>query len=173
MDTNLVIHLLQISVALIFFANKSFVLVGKRFGWFLGALAAFIAVFYFYLIQLYIYTVLEVGLIILMGYGFIKPKENNGLELAIRLTIAGIMLILSMFAFNGLLTIYELLSSAGLLFGTYFLTHSKVKLGWFISGLAHLLAMQLGYEKNQNFFADFQLASAIISFIGITIKSKN
>ena len=74
------------------------------------------------------------------------------------------------FAYNGLITMIELLSSFGMLWGTYFLTHKRVRWGWILYGVAHLLAARLGYQKDQDFFADFQLASAIVSFIGASKK---
>jgi hypothetical protein len=161
------ILLLQILVSLIFFANKVFVLAGKKTGWLLGAVAATIAVFYFFLIELYVYTALEFGLIILMGYGFFKKeKKSPRTEKAIQATTVTAMLLLALFACSGLMTLVELLSSLGLLAGTYALTHSKQRTGWLLYVVAHCLAALLGYNKGQLFFADFQIASAIVSLVG-------
>jgi hypothetical protein len=166
------IMFLQIVVSLAFFVNKVLVLVGrKREGWFVGALAAFVGVFYFYMIGLYIYTALEVGLVILMGYGsLMKTEKNPKVEFAIRSVTVIIMLVLTLWAFSGLLTGVELLSSLGLIVGTYFLTHDKPVAGWVTYAVAHSLAAYLGYGRGQQFFADFQVASAIISIVGATKK---
>ncbi len=159
---------LQILVSLIFFANKVFVLADKKVGWLLGAVAATLGVFYFYFIGLYVYTALEVGLIILMGYGFLKKDSKNpAMEMTIRLVTIAVMFALAFFAFSGLITVVELGSSLGLLLGTFFLTHRKLKTGWVLYVLGHLLAAYLGYHKGQQFFADFQIASAIVSFVGV------
>lgn len=161
------IPILQILVSVIFFTNKVLVLAEKKVGWLLGAIAAIIAVFYFYLIGFYVYTVLEFGLIVLMGYGFLKRgKKNPKVETLIRLLIIVVMVALAFFAFSGLITIIELISSLGLLIGTYMLTHHKNRIGWLLYALGHSLAAILGYSKEQRFFADFQIASAIVSFVG-------
>jgi hypothetical protein len=160
---------LQVLVSLIFFANKVCVLVErKRVGWFLGAIAAALAIFYFYLIGLYVFTALEFGLIVLMGYGVVKKAEKNpAVETRIRLVTIGVMLVLAYFAWTGLITIVELGSSLGLLLGTFFLTHSKPTTGWLLYVVGHSLAAYLGYYKEQQLFADFQVASAIVSIVGV------
>ena len=160
------IWILQVLVSLIFFAQKAFILAGKKAGWLVGVVAAVLAIFYFYLLGLYVYTVLELGLVVLMGWGFFKTSENPRVETLIRLTTAVVMIFLAALAFGGLLTIVELMSSIGMLSGTYYLTHKRVRLGWGISVGAHLLAWWVGISKEQQIFADFQLASAIVCLVG-------
>lgn len=162
---------LQIAVSLIFFVNKVFILVEKKSGWLIGAIAASLAVFYFYLIGLYVYTGLEVGLIILMGYGFFKKERKNPkVEMFIQSVTVLIMFLLTLLAFQGFMTALELVSSLCLVVGTYFLTHNKARAGWIIYAVAHTMAAVLGYSKGQQFFADFQVASVIISIVGVTTK---
>ena len=162
---------LQVSVSLLFFMNKVFILIGKKSGWLIGAIAASLAIFYFYFIGLYVYTVLEVGLVILMSYGFFKKDEKKPkTEMIIRLVTVVVMLIQTGLAFKGMITIVELSSSLGLVVGTFFLTHQKIKAGWILYGIGHILTAILGYNKGQQFFADFQIASAIVSFIGCIKK---
>jgi len=162
------VSFLQIAVSLIFFANKVVVLAGKKVGWLLGAIAAFLAFFYFYLLGLYVYTALEFGLIVLMGYGFFKKeKKNPQVEMAIRGVSLIVMLTLTIFAFRGFITIVELASSLGFLWGTYFLIHGKkIRAGWLLYVVGHVTAAYLGVSKHQSFFADFQIASAIASIVG-------
>lgn len=162
------IWILQVLVSVIFFANKVFVLLKLKIGWLLGVIAATLAVLYFYLIGLPIYTVLEGGLIILMGYGFLKGDlEKPCVELVIRSVIMVVMCSLAFFAFNGLITVIELPSAVGMLWGTYFLTHRQERKGWALYGLAHVLAAVLGYQKEQMFFASFQVASVVVCFLGL------
>lgn len=159
---------LQVAVSVIFFANKTLVLVGRKSGWLVGAIAATLATVYFFRIQLYVYTVLELGLIILMGYGFwCHQHKNPRVESFIHWVVALVMLAMTCFVFSGLMTVIEFASSVGLLVGTFFLTHDKLWLGWFLYTVAHGLAAILGYHKGQPFFADFQVASAIVSFVGL------
>lgn len=161
-------------VSVIFFANKAFVLVGIKTGWLLGVVAAILAVFYFYLIDLYVYTILEIGLVVLMGYGFLKgEKRNNNVENWIRGTMILVMAILAVLAFHGFITIIELAGSLLMLFGTFLLTHRSEKAGWFIYTLAHFCSIYIGYEKSQAVFLDFQIASAIVTAAGFITKSNN
>ena len=166
------IHFLQIFVSVVFFSNKVLVLIGKKTGWLLGAIAAIAGSYYFFLLGLYIYTVLEIGLIVLMGYGYLIRNKSKKIENFLYFTITAVMVLLIYFSFSERLTIYEFVSSAGLLFGTYFLTHEKKEFGWILYCISHLFAMYIGYIKNQIFFADFQLASAIVSVIGVFIAHK-
>lgn len=158
---------LQILVSVIFFTNKVFVLAEKKAGWLLGAIAASLAVFYFFFIQLYVYTALEFGLIALMGYGFLKGEEKKPqAETLIRVITIVVMLALGYFAWSGIITAVELVSSLALLVGTFLLTHNKARAGWVLYAVAHGLAAYLGYHKDQWVFADFQIASMIISVVG-------
>ncbi|MDP1760260.1 MAG: hypothetical protein Q8L01_02305 [Candidatus Woesebacteria bacterium] len=168
------VHILELAVSLVFFANKALVLVGRKTGWLLGAIGAILAVFYFYLIDLYVYTILEAGLIVLMGYGFLKTeKENRSVENLIRVALALLMLTLAFQTFKGFLTIVELAGALLMLWGTFLLTHKSETLGWFIYGLAHLCSTYIGYEKGQQTFLDFQIASAIVCFAGSMRKRRN
>jgi hypothetical protein len=158
---------LQIAVALIFFANKILILCGKKSGWLVGAFAAVLAIFYFYYIELYIYTVGEAALIVLMFYGFFKDETSRPtVEVAVQVVTAGVMLVLTWFAFNGYITIVELASALLALTGAWLIASGSVRIGWAFGATSHMLAAHLGYYKEQTFFADFQIASAVVSGIG-------
>lgn len=130
---------LQVLVPVIFFANKLLVLVGRKSGWVLGAVAATLGVFYFYLIHLNIYVALEAGLIILMCYGFIGSKKNQRVDKVIRLrTTTTAMFLLAVVAFGRMLTVVELISSSCLLWGTYLLTQGKARQGGGPSRYLHI-----------------------------------
>ena len=169
------IPILEIAVGVIFFANKVFVLAGKRLGWFVGAVAAILAFFYFLLIGLYIYMILEVGLVVLMGYGFLYQgsRRNKKVERLLHYTIAIIMMTLTYFVFSGLMTVIEFAGSITMLSGTYYLTHDKMRLGWAIYGVSHIFVIILAYHVNQLFFAHFQIASAIVALVGSINGDKN
>ena len=162
---------LQIAVALIFFVNKVLVLVGRKSGWLVGAVAATLGLFYFYLIGLYIYTALEVCLIVLMSYAFLEKSERSArVETALRMGTTVMMIAIALFAFSGSLTAVELISCTGLLWGTYLMTSGSLTTGWALCGVAHVFASYLGYGRGQVVFADFQVASSIVSLIGATTK---
>jgi branched-subunit amino acid ABC-type transport system permease component len=166
------IQFLQISISLIFFANKTLVLIDKKTGWLIGAIGAIMGTLYFFLLHLYCFSVLDMGLVILMGYGFIvKSRKNQKVENFIHIVIASAILALGYFAFSGLMTVVEFFSSILLLLGTYFLTHQKTSWGWILYAISHILAAIVGYKVGQMFFADFQIASAIVSIAGL-IKAR-
>lgn len=168
------IQVLEVAVSLIFFTNKTLVLIGKRSGWLIGSIAAALACWYFLLLNLYVYVAMEAGIILLMGYGFIKKeKTKTTAEWIIRLTILISMLVITIFAFQGQLTIFEFISSLSFMFGTYWLTHKKEIWGWLLFLAAHIISCHIGYSKNQNMFADFQIASAIVCLTGVIKTSKS
>ena len=170
MEFTVVVLVLQIIVSVAFFAQKAFLLAGKKSNWLIGALTAIVGVIYFYLVNMYIYSALDCGLIILMAYGFFKKeKKNPTIEMFIRITVAIIMTVLLFAAFAGIIGVLEFISSLGLMFGTYWLTHKKVKIGWIAYITAHIFGIIVGYSHNQITFADFQIASAIVCFAGLSI----
>ncbi len=166
------VFVLQVLVSLFFFANKVFVLLGKRTGWLLGVIAAVLGIFYFYIIGFYVFSVMQLGLFSLMSYGFLSHNEKNSkVETWIRIMSVVVMTVLAISAFSGLLTLIELVSALCLISGTYYVAQGRTQLGWGICVLGHLAAAYLGYSKGgQQLFADFQIASAIVSFVGSTLK---
>jgi len=173
------IQFLQLSVSVIFFLNKILVVIGtkkskiRRIGWFLGVIGASLSVAYFLILKLYVLTVLEFGLIGLMGYGFLaKENKNPRVEKLINLLILIVMATLTYFVSVGILTVMELGGSIGLLFGTYYLTHSNPKLGWILYAFGHGCAIYVGYHKLQWVFAFFQALSILVSVYGLFKKEK-
>ena len=166
------IQFLEISVALIFFINKLLVLVKIKSGWLVGAIGAILATLYLYLLGLYVYTILEIGLIVLMAYGFFVKEKNPTIEKSINMLIFIILLIFTYFAIHGDLVIAQFISSVGMLLGTYFLIHKKPVLGWIGYLVGHSICAYLGYQKHQTFFADFQIASALVSIIALALNEK-
>ncbi len=163
----ILLTILEISISLLFFAGKLGVLIDKKFGWFVGALGASVGFFYFFLLNLYVFTVLEVGLVVLMGYGAFPEKwKGYKTERMIYLVIVVVMVFFTWFAFSGKLTVFETIASIGLVVGTYLLTHHRQQFGWVAYCIAHIAASYVGYQKDQEFFADFQVASAIVSLFG-------
>lgn len=154
------------------FAYKVMVYAGRKTGWILGSVSAVLGTIYFYLLDMYVYTVLDVGLVVLLAYAFFKKDTvSKDVQTWVRVLTGTVMLIISAAAFNGMLTVVETVSTFGLLIGTVLLTHGRESLGWVLHAMAHLLAAYLGYEKEQAFFADLQIASAIVSILG-AIKGK-
>ncbi|MEW6617605.1 MAG: hypothetical protein AB1333_04295 [Patescibacteria group bacterium] len=207
--------ILQILVSVIFFTNKVLLVIGKRSGWLAGAIAATLACAYFFLIELYIYTVLEIGLLMLMGYGYLSHDTKKirkffavlfaiiiagtlyyffqnvsvslivfflfivifkyteiQIEKTIHISIVLFMIVLMYMVFQGLLTVVEFISSIGMLLGTYWLAHSKIRIGWALYGFAHCLSAYLGFAKGQIIFGIFQGLSVFAAVIGIGMADK-
>lgn len=174
MNANLALILvLQILVSGFYFSNKVLIYKGRKVGWLMGALAATLAVLYFSLLHRYVYIILNVGLIILMGYGFLKKnKTSPNVEMLIRLVTIVVMVILTFSAWSGLTTAVELVSSVGLFIGTFFLTHNRAKTGWILYCVGHATAIHIGYCTHQWIFLVSQIASVIVSILAIKKISK-
>lgn len=164
-----IIFVLQIVVSTIYLANKGYVLIGKKMGWIVGVIAAMLAIIYYSMLGRYVYVVLNVGLAILMTYGYWKkgaPKPK--VEMFIHISTGVFVLAMAYFSMQKTLNDVELGSSIGLILGTYFLTHKRKGLGWTFYAVAHALAAWLGYcAIHQYYFADLQVASTLIAVIGI------
>lgn len=161
------ITLLQWLVSLIFFANKVFVLVGKKMGWALGVLGALLATCYFVLLRRPVFTVFEIGLCVLMFYGLLKGADKSvKVELSIRIVTTALMLAVTTFAFRGDLVLLEFLASVSLMWGTYLLTTRYKRMAWALHILAHGCAALFADGIGQLFFRDMQIASAIVAVAG-------
>ncbi|MFH0806115.1 MAG: hypothetical protein V1885_00040 [Candidatus Brennerbacteria bacterium] len=162
------IPVLEISLALLFFANKVLWLIGKRAGWLVGLVAAVGGIYYFILIKLYIFASLEVGLAALMWYGFSKgDKVNPRIEVLVRIALTAIMAFLTYFLFSGVMTAIEFFATLFSLWGTYFLAGTHVRWGWAIMGVGHVMSTIVFFDTNQDFFAHFQIASVIVAGTGV------
>lgn len=163
-----VIFLLQIFAGGIGFANKVFLLLGKRTGWFLGFLAGVLFVAYFFSIHLYIFSTVQVGFTALMFYGYIS---NGNVSIRLRKTITIILSIIAIFLasaiFKGHLTIIESVSVLLAVWGTYFLVLKKYNYGWIMYFISHITSAYLTFLKDQYIFVFFQIASAVIAILGI------
>lgn len=169
------VRILESIVSIIFFSNKIGLLVERKnpLGWWLGVIGAVSAIFYFFLINLPIYTVAEVGLLVLMIYGT-KEKRSRKTEIGIEIATGFIAVALVFLTFQGEITMFEFLSSIGMLVALYLLHPSnggwKMKWGWVILAVTHVLAAQIGYMKEQPMFPHYQIASAIVGIFGAIKK---
>ncbi len=160
------VQTLAVVVAIIFFSNKVLVLIGYKIGWFLGMTGALLATVYLYLLGFYAYAILEIGLIFLMGARYFTDG-NVVIEKWIRWVVISSTILAGIYAFTGVITIWEIIASLSMLAGTYCISNKLYKrLGWFLYFITHGITAWLSYQKNQQFFGDLQIASAIIAFIG-------
>ena len=164
------ILVLEIVISVLFFLNKIYILLGKRTGWLLGTIGSILAITYFFVLGLYVYTVLEFGLIALMVYGIVRNTRNTSVEWVIRaitiLTMAGV----GYLAYRGTITLLELVSSIAVLIGTYLLV-TKQKYGWLLYIVFHLCAIYISLQVHQYIFMLFQILSLPIAIYAI-LKTK-
>ncbi len=159
---------MEIVVAVVFFVNKFFLLVDRKDGWLWGAVGCLLAIVYFYLIHLFVYMVMDVGLVILMTYGYLKKDAKRPMvELTIQITSAVVMIIMAYCAFNGMLTVLELVSAMGMLIGTYLLSHEKVRIGWILYAITGVLAVFVCIEKYQQVLVVFQICQVVFALFAI------
>lgn len=142
---------------------------GKKMGWAVGVAGAVLGIYYFYLIQLYVWVVLDAGLVILMSYAYLKKdKKNPQTENAIRLVIGFVMFLMTMFVFQGLMTTIELVTALGSLVSTYCLAQKKIRVGWLVAFFSHTLSWFLARGKAQMVLAWFQVGSALVALAGVS-----
>jgi hypothetical protein len=162
---------LQIVTAIVCLFQKIFLLSGKKLGWVIGIVGGLLALAYNQLLGLYIYMVLGLGGLLLSIYGiYRRDKKSVRVELLVRASMILVMFVITFFIFRGLMTVAEFVSSLLFLSGIYFLASLKVRLGWLLVFFAHLIAIHIFINLDQQIFAGFQAASAAIALVGIFRK---
>jgi hypothetical protein len=156
--------MLQVVVSILYFINKVFLLLNRRSGWTIGAVASGTAMVYFLGIQLYIFCALEAACFCIMIYGALGMSDSKKIAIYI-------------YSICALVTAYLLVSIqetgilefiTSLLFMIAFvnLADGKRKLGWILLALAHGIMAYITYSKDQYFFASLQVASVVVCLIG-------
>lgn len=175
-------QILTTIASLAFWGNKTFLLLGKkinkRVGWFLGAFAAILFIVYFFLIETYILSILEIGLTVLMTHRFIaKEKTNKGIEYGLGIFTGVIILILTIFTIQGLTTLLQFFGAFGMLVGTYFLISAKQgietislseRIGWLLYAFGHFFTSYIGYQKHEWIFFIFQAWQMLLCLSGFS-----
>ena len=166
--------------SLLFFSNKTLLLLGKKvnkqIGWLCGTLAAILFVIYFFKIGTPILSVLEIGLTILMMYRFFAgSKTNKSIENGLGILTGIFIVILTILTSQGTFTLAQFFGAFGMLIGTYLLISSeqqneyitiKERCGWLLYGFGHLFTSYIGYEKHQWIFFIFQYWQMFLCFGG-------
>ncbi len=160
--------MLEIVVALLYFANKIFLSQEKKTGWILGAMASATAIFYFISIEVYLLLILESGFFILMLFGLKNHKSSPQKNIY----IYGIMIItmLGMLFVVDEVQPIEFLVSVGFIVAIHSLAVHRWKLGWVIMGMSHIIMAYFTYEKQQYFFALMQGVSVFIAIYALMKK---
>ncbi len=172
------------AASILFFCNKTFLLLGKKvgrnLGWFLGAAGALLFIVYFFLIGTPILSVLEIGLAILMTYRFVaKENTNIRIERALGVVTGALIVVLTIIAGRGSLSGAQFFGAFGMLVGTYFLISSrqidvgvsemKERIGWLLYGFGHLFTSYIGYQKHEWIFFVFQVWQMLLCLVGFAL----
>ena len=165
---------LGVVMSIILFLNKLFLLEDKKLGWGAGILGTSLAIPYLFLIHLQIMAFAEIGLLILMLYGFFvnTTKIPERFEIAVNVLTICTILFLTFSTFSGLIGITQCITSIFLLVGIWCMSHKRKPAAWTFLLCCHLgtaYAVYLGAQE-QHFFGDFQIASALVSIVALTKK---
>lgn len=164
---------LEILVAVIYFGNKVLVLFGKKSGWLWGSFAALLGIIYFSRIELYTFAVLQGGLVILMGYGALPEKWKKPIiEWIIISVIILSLAVLTFIVALGAMNVWLFIGSVIIIWGTYSLTHGKIKMGWWLYSISHVIAAGICYEVHQYIVGTFQVLSAVVSVVALVRLQK-
>ncbi len=164
--------LMEITISVVFFYNKYLVLQGKKSGWFWGALAATMAIFYFHQVDMHVFAAMQGGLVVLMGYGmFPENWKRPQVELALISVIILTLLILGYMIAIGEVTL-QLVASVGIILGTHCLTHKKMILGWSAYLNAHCFAAYVCWKEQLYVISFFQALSAVVSIVALVRLEK-
>ena|GEM_PF-1160252 len=174
-------NILITTSSLLFFFNKILVLTGKplqrTLGWLLGTFAAVLFIVYFFLIGTHILSVLEIGLVLLMGYRFFAKEETNKkVEYLLGAVTAGMVIVLAYLTHVGMMTWMQCLAAFGMLLGTYFLIsvsqvvgsdiEIRERIGWLLYGVGHMATSYIGYQKGEWIFFAFQVWQLLLCLVG-------
>ncbi len=171
---NQFIFYLSLPVSLFSILNKIYLVKGKRSGWLWGALVGLSSTVYFFLIDLKILSIAEIGFLIVMLYGYIvHDKESKNLSLYANIILSLISIVLTVLLFKNYLTAIEAISSLAFIWGGYYLANRKKVLGWTFFILAHLATAFSSLDKGQLIFSILQIVSALICVYGLAITFKN
>jgi hypothetical protein len=175
-----------VSIAsLLFFSNKILLLLGKKInkqiGWLCGTFGAILFIIYFFIIGTPILSVLEIGLTTLMAYRFwAGEKTNKIIENGLGILTGLIIIVLTILAEQGMMSLAQFSGAFGMLVGTYLLISAKQieditteeRYGWLLYGLGHLCTSFIGYEKQEWVFFIFQYWQMLLCFGGFVAYTK-
>jgi hypothetical protein len=167
------IFYLSLPVSLFSILNKVYLVLGKRSGWFWGAMVGLSSTIYFFLIGLKILSIAEIGFLIVMIYGYINHhRDEQKLSLYTSLLLSFISLVLAVLLFTNYLTIIETTSSLAFIWGGYTLANRNYRSGWFLFIVAHTATSISSLNKGQQIFSILQIVSALICLYGFVIPTK-
>lgn len=148
--------------------NKVFLLLGKRAGWIFGFFAGVSFAVYYLFIDLKILGIVQIGLTMLMIYGYIVHKKiSKGAHMMATLVLSMIAITLLFATFKNSLTIIETLSVLSGCWATYLIAQKKYRSGWLVFLIAHITSAYLTFLKSEYIFFSFQIFSAIVAICGV------
>jgi hypothetical protein len=168
-------HLLivEIVIAIAFFFQKVELALAKKGGWLVGGLGGLLGIYYFFEVELYIYMIGNLGGILLSIYAY-RYKDKGFLDwrdIAIRIVVGVVALIVGYFTFQGAVTVDEFVSIACFYVSPFFLFKYHNRLGWWAFLIAHMLGLYIGIVSGLEPYTYSQAASVLVC-ISFLMQSK-
>jgi len=162
------LFLLSLFLGVLSVISKILLAFNKRSGWTSGIIIGLLSAVYFYLINLKILSIAELGFFLVMLYGYlayVTPSRSG--KFIINVILSGISLLLCYFLFTDYLTVFETTSALSFIWGGYLLTTAYRKFGWLLFILAHISTSVVSFPAQQTLFATLQIVSALVCVFGL------
>lgn len=164
---------LSIFLAVLSIVNKLLLAFDRKSGWTSGIVIGLVSALYFFIINLRILSIAELGFFLVMLYGYLTRTAPSQKEtLAVNIIISSISILLCYYLFVGYLTIAEVISSLSFIWGGYLLATSYRRFGWLLFIVAHISTSIASSYVQQFAFADLQIASALVCAYALVCRSK-
>ena len=135
------LFLLSLFLGVLSVISKILLAFNKRSGWTSGIIIGLLSAVYFYLINLKILSIAELGFFLVMLYGYlayVTPSRSG--KFIINVILSGISLLLCYFLFTDYLTVFETTSA---------------------------LSSVVSFPAQQTLFATLQIVSALVCVFGL------
>ncbi len=103
---------LSLFLAVLSVVNKALLAFNRTSGWTSGIVIGLVSAYYFYIIDLRILAIAELGFFLVMLYGYVTPiKPSRSQTISVNVIISCISILLCYFLFANNLTVIETVSS--------------------------------------------------------------
>jgi hypothetical protein len=163
MTMTMAIFALSVFLGVLSIFNKILLFIERKSGWTSGMVIGVLSAVYFYLIDLRILAVAEVGFFVVMLHGYIrqvKPSKQNALLISVVLSAISVLLCYALFV--GYITAVETVASLSFIWGGYQLATGGKAPGWVLLLVAHVTTSIASFYAQQTVFAALQTLSAAV-----------
>ncbi len=167
---NIILYLGIIALLPLLIHRVLFLIEGKKPSFNTEPVGTLLVIIYFGLLHFRIITIAEIGIFILMLYGFIvnKPVAERLQQIIIGITILALVLVFIFFTSPGLAEVIECIAAIFLVFGNYALNNKRKPAGWALFSLCSFCTAYVVYARapSHQLFIHAQIFLATICLIG-------